>query len=266
MIAKTYTNQLDEIFNFELASGFVNSANGSANSGITSAIKFTLKDMPDGQYATFLTNHDQNRVMSVLNGNVDKAKVAAALLLTAPGTPFIYYGEEIGMEGQKPDEDIRLPMQWAADATTAGFTSATPWRAPGTKTSTMNVAAEDKDPNSLLNHYRALIALRKAHPALQTGALTLLETGNSGVYAILRHNTTETILVVVNLSGKPITDYQLSLTESLLTDGILSVDIIFGTGSAAPLQIVNGKFDVYQPKSELAPFETLVLSIKQIKQ
>jgi glycosidase len=262
LLAKAYTNQLDQIFNFELASGFVNSANGSANSGVDSAIKFTLKDMPGGEYATFLTNHDQNRVMSVLNGNIDKAKVAASLLLTAPGTPFIYYGEEIGMQGQKPDEDIRLPMQWTADAATAGFTTGTPWRIPSANTSTMNVAAEDKTPDSLLNHYRALIALHKAHPALQTGNLVLLETGNTAVYAILRRDGDETILVTVNLSDKPVSGYQLSLVDSLLPDGAHSMNVIFGSGNASSLQVSGGKFAAYQPKAELAPFETLVMLMK----
>lgn len=261
-LAKTYANQLDEIFNFELASGFVNSANGGANSGIDSAIKFTLKDMPGGEYATFLTNHDQNRIMSVLNGNIDKAKVAALLLLTSPGTPFIYYGEEIGMQGQKPDEDIRLPMQWTSDTATAGFTTGTPWRHPGANTSTMNVAAEDKAPESLLNHYRTLITLRKTHSALRTGDLVLLETGNSAVYAILRRNGDETILVTVNLSDKPVSGYQLSLADSLLSDGTHSMDVLFGTGSVTALQVSAGKFASYQPKAELAPFETLVVLIK----
>jgi alpha-amylase len=262
-IAKTYVNQLDEVFNFEMASGFVNSANGGSNSGITSAIKFTLKDMPDGQYATFLTNHDQNRSMSVFNGNVDKAKVAASMLLTAPGTPFIYYGEEIGMEGQKPDENIRLPMQWTTDLSTAGFTTATPWRAPGANMVRVNVAIEENDANSLLNHYRALIALRKGHPALQTGTLMLLETGNSAIYAILRHEADETLLVVINLGSQPISEYELSLMESPLSNGSYPMDVIFGAGRAAPIQISNGKFGAYQPRPELAPSETLVLLIRQ---
>ena len=63
---------------------FVNSVHGGANSGISSAVKFALMDTPDYNYATFLTNHDQNRVMSVFNGNVDKAKVASFLMLTLP--------------------------------------------------------------------------------------------------------------------------------------------------------------------------------------
>ena len=76
---------------------------------------------PPGEYATFLTNHDQNRVMSELMGNQDQAKIAATLLLTSPGVPFLYYGEELGMSGVKPDEDIRRPMQWHGEDSGAGM-------------------------------------------------------------------------------------------------------------------------------------------------
>ncbi len=260
-IAKTYRDQLDEVFNFELASGFVNSANGGANSGINSAIKFTLADMSDGQYATFLTNHDQNRVMSVLNGNLYKAKVAASLLLTAPGTPFIYYGEEIGMTGKKPDEDIRLPMQWTGDAVTAGFTTGQPWHAPNTSTPTVNVAAEDKDPISLLNHYRTLIALRKAHPALRTGSLTLLETNNPAVFASLRMEGDENILIVINLSGEKVTEYALASQSNHLIDGMYQLQTLLGEGVASNKIAVDGnKFEGYSP-IPLEPFETFLASL-----
>ncbi len=155
-LAKSYTDdQLDQIFNFEMSSGFINSVSGGSNSGVTSAIEFPLHRIPDFNFATFLTNHDQNRTMSVFNGDWGKAKAAATLLLTSPGTPFIYYGEEIGMQGKKPDEDIRLPMQWSSEAN-AGFTTGTPWRAPAVDYQKVNVVVQDKDNDSLLNHYRAL--------------------------------------------------------------------------------------------------------------
>ena len=264
-LAKTYTDQLDEVFNFELASGMLNSANGGAKSGIESAYKFTLKDMPNGQYATFLTNHDQNRVMSVLNGKVEKAKVAASLLLTAPGTPFIYYGEEIGMKGQKPDEDIRLPMQWTADPVTAGFTNGTPWRAPGAETVSANVAVEEKDPNSLLNHYRKLIALRQAHPALRTGTLTLIPIQHPGLAAYLRREGEENLLVLVNLTGEPVSTYSLGTpSDSALADGVYSLETLFGAGPAANLTVAQGQWQNYTPRA-LEPFETFVAQFIPIK-
>ncbi len=261
-MAKLYTgDQLDQVFNFEMASGFVNSAAGETNAAVDSAITFALHDMPDFNFATFLTNHDQNRVMSMLNGNVDKARVAATLMLTSPGTPFIYYGEEIGMEGRKPDEDIRLPMQWSPNVN-AGFTTGTPWRAPAADYQQANVAAENDDSNSLLNHYRELLKLRKEHPALVGGDITLLETGNFGVYAALRSSDNEKILVIVNLKGTTISDYKLSLKDHLLTDGEVTLRSLLGTVDAQPLSIADGKFSEYKPLNELLAYETYVFEIR----
>lgn len=262
LIAKNYTGRADHIFNFELASGIINSVNGEANSSVTSAIKFMLKDKPDGQFATFLTNHDQDRVMSVFSGKVEKAKVAAAMLLTAPGTPFIYYGEEIGMQGRKPDPDIRRPMQWS-DAPNAGFTTAPQaWRDPFGDYATINVAAQENDPTSLLNHYRALIALRKAHPALSAGNTTLVESGNRGVYSILRSTGSEHILVVINLTGAPINNYTLSLSQPELPDGVRTAQALFGNGQPANPTVSNGTIDAYQPFAELAPYAIHIISVK----
>ncbi len=259
-IATKYTGQLDHIFNFELASGFVNSANGGSNTAINSAWTFTLKDISNGDYATFLTNHDQNRVMSVLNGNVEKAKLAAVMLLTSPGTPFIYYGEELGMQGKKPDEDIRLPMQWSAEPN-AGFTTGTPWRAPDANYTQVNVAAQETEPASLLNLYRTLTKLRAEHPALRTGNITILETGNPGVYAAIRSNANENILVLVNLTGTPISEYTLSLKEQLLSDGSFSPRSLMDTTPATSLTVTGEIFTDYKPLSELPPYQAYLFQL-----
>lgn len=263
LIAKTYAGQMDQIFNFELASAMLNSVGGNSTSSINSSYKLALKDKPDSNYATFLTNHDQNRALSFFNGDVNKAKIAASLLLTSPGTPFIYYGEEIGMQGVKPDEDIRLPMQWTADPTTAGFTTSSPWRAPGATTSIFNVASEDQDPASLLNHYRSLIALRRQHSSLETGSFSLLETENTGVFASLRKDGQEIIVTVINLSVSPVNNYQLSLPDALFHNGNYSAQLIFGTGSAASLQVLDGKIETYRPIDLLPPYSTYIILLKQ---
>ena len=148
-MVRTYTgDQMDQVFNFEMANGFLTSPFGGSNTSVVSAMKFALQDMPNFNFATFITNHDQNRSMSIFNGNIGKAKAAASLMLTSPGTPFIYYGEEIGLQGKKPDEDIRLPMQWS-DTQNAGFTTGTPWRPPFGDISQTNVEAESESPDSL---------------------------------------------------------------------------------------------------------------------
>ena len=261
-MVRSYTgDQLDQVFNFEMASGFVNSAAGGSNTGVNSAMKFALADMPGFDFATFLTNHDQNRVMSVLNGNADRAKVAASLLLTSPGTPFIYYGEEIGMQGKKPDEDIRLPMQWSA-AENAGFTTGQPWRKPDAAFAQVNVASEANDPGSLLSHYRELLALREAHPALRSNGLWLVETGNPALYASLRVQNGDMILVLVNLGKLPVADYSLALTKSPLSPGKYTARTLMGPGGPATLEVdANGGFKTSGIIPAFAPYATYILEL-----
>ena len=260
-LVKSYTgDQMDQAFNFEMASGFVNSAQGGSNPAVNSAMQFALHDMPSFDFATFLTNHDQNRVMSTLNGNVDKAKVAAALMLTSPGTPFIYYGEEIGMLGEKPDEDIRLPMQWS-DAANAGFTTGQPWRPPEANYPQANVAAETENPDSLLSYYRMLIALRDEHSALRSNQIWLFNSTSPGVFASLRSDSKEKLIILVNLSSKPIQDYTLALSSSPL-DGQYALTSLFGDGSLSTLSFnQDGSISNAKPMAELAPFTTYILEL-----
>ncbi len=260
-VIKSYTgDQLDQIFNFEMSSGFVNSANGGANSGINSAVKFALQDMPGFNFATFLTNHDQTRAMSVFYGKVDKARLAAFLMLASPGTPFIYYGEEIGMQGQKPDENIRLPMQWNSDAN-AGFTTTRPWRAPAKGYEQVNVALQSGDSNSLLEHYRRLITLRNSHSALRTGEVILLEPNNSGVYAALCVDDNETILVLVNLTDEAITNYAIILEDAGLAESAYSVETLFGAGQTKGPERIGKAFPEYKPFENLDPYAMYILKL-----
>ncbi len=262
LVSKIYENELDHIFNFEIASGAVNSANGGANSGIRSAITFAVKDNPEGNFATFLTNHDQDRVMSTLREDINKAKMASFLLFTSPGTPFIYYGEEIGMTGKKPDEYIRTPMQWNVTEN-AGFSTAAPWIEINENYATgVNVTDQEKSPDSLLNHYRAIIKLRSQHAALRTGQSMLLETGNRAVFAMLRYNENETLLILANLSKSPLSDYRLSLEESILKKVSYRPETLFGEAEPAALNVENGMFSDYQPIAELSAYQMLVMKLK----
>ncbi len=264
-LVKTYEgNQVDQAFNFEMASDFLGSANSATSAAANSGLTFAFQTLPDGNYATFLTNHDQNRVMSVLSGDVNKAKLAAFMLLTAPGTPFIYYGEEIGMQGMKPDEDIRLPMQWDASAN-GGFTTGTPWRAPAADFSTVNVAAEEGDPNSLWSTYQRLLAVRSQHTALSTGQAALANTGNPAVYALLRMDAKDTLLVLANLQNQPVTDYSLSFADAQhrLPAGTFGVMPLLGSGTFSDITVgANGEINHYLPLAALPPFGMYILKIK----
>lgn len=101
------------------------------------------------------------------------------------------------MTGDKPDERLRTPMQWTA--TSAGFTSGKPWEASQADTQAVNVAREDRDPNSLLNLYRRLARERNANSALENGRLIPVESGNESVLAYIRADSARAVLVVANL-------------------------------------------------------------------
>jgi len=260
-LTATYTgDQLDQVFNFEMASGLVNSVNGEAISSIKSAVTFTVKDMPTWNFGTFLTNHDQDRVMSVLNGNVGKAKNAAFILMTSPGTPFIYYGEELGMVGRKPDEYIRRPMQWSAEEN-AGFTTGKPWEDVDSGYAEVNVNSEQSAPDSLLRAYQTLIELRAAHPALNSGEYFPVTTTSTGVYAYIRKSDQETVLIVVNLTKNAIQDYGLSGEGLTFPDGSYTATDLLTNKTANPLVFQNGGFSGYQPAQELPAYTGFIFQI-----
>ena len=254
-------DEVDVVFEFDLAQAILDAVWRGDNYGLVQTQKRVLDSYPKGQYAAFLTNHDQNRVMNALRNNVPAAHAAATLLLTNPGVPFIYYGEEIGMRGAKPDERIRTPMQWD-DTATAGFTTGKPWETLNGDSPEVNVAAQEADPGSLLNHYRTLIGLRRDHPALRGGDMWPVESGSRQVYSFLRQDGTETVLVVVNLSGQPVSDYRLSLAEGPLA-GSPRAALLLGEGEpAAPVVNTAGGFDGYRPLPTLPPYGSLVVELK----
>lgn len=154
----------------------------------------------DYQDALFIKNHDQDRIMSLLN-DPRQAKLAASLLLTLPGIPFLYYGEEIAMLGVKPDEHIREPMVWDLPGQDPGQTR---WIEPlySTPEKVVPVSLQMNDPESLLSHYRKLIALRKAHPVLATGSISGLDKISENLCAYALTGPDEKILVIHNLTGK----------------------------------------------------------------
>jgi glycosidase len=222
----------DIVFDFDLATAYLSSVQQGRPDGVRSLLDRALDLYPFGQYASFLTNHDQNRVMTQLRGDMEAAKVAASLLLTTPGVPFVYYGEEIGMTGQKPDELIRTPMQWDNSEGTAGFTAGRPWQPLAEGYESVNVAAQMDDPSSLLYHYRALIQLRNAHPALRTGTYTPLEAGARQVFAFVRQTDGETLLIVINLDDRDVDEYGIDLSE---LSGISAIELLYATHDAEEL-------------------------------
>jgi alpha-amylase len=260
-IATYVGSDVDLAFEFSLADSLLISVDEGRVTPVESAMKEVQRLYPAEGYATFLTNHDQNRVMDRLSREAGKAELAATLLLTLPGVPFVYYGEEIGMTGSKPDELIRTPMQWTAGAQ-AGFTAGTPWKPVNPGYEETNVEVEAADPGSLLNRYRALIALRSAHPALRRGGYTPVPGVGATVYAFLRSTPDEQVLIVANLGAKPATDYALSLAQSPLSPGSHAAADLLSGAPAAPLSVgPEGAFDGYQPQAELPARTVLFLGL-----
>lgn len=263
-ILKRYTDgeAFDAAFEFDLASAAVESAWRESNQAIDSLAQRAVSLFGTTGFASFLTNHDQNRVMSTLRGNVDHAKSAAALLLTGVGVPFIYYGEEIGMTGQKPDPRIRTPMHWTSDRETVGFTRGTLWEPLSEDDpAIVSVAAQDADPDSLLNRYRALVHLRNVEPALRHGDRIALRTNQRQVYAFMRAYAGETLLVLINLSNRAIDRLTLRAQDDSLSS-VSDVETIFNTGDAAitmtPQVGSGGGFRDYIPLERIAPYQVIV--------
>jgi glycosidase len=246
-------DEVDIAFAFDLAEDMIDAARGPLAVPVVERMQEMITSFPAGQYATFLANHDQNRLISQLNGDEAKVKLAATMLLTLPGVPFLYYGEEIGMMGFKPDEDIRRPMQWHGDDLGVGFTTGRAWRLPALDYQTRHVEAQNDDPDSLLNHYRSLIHLRNRYEALRMGEWTLVETDSARMFAFLRHTEEQAILVLINVHPQMLTaeNYNLSLDSGFFTEGVKAVSLFGMENPAFPVINAEGGFSNY------VPFETI---------
>ncbi len=195
-------------FNFPLAEQMMAAAREGNATGLALKLAEMRTHYPAGVAdAPFLTNHDHVRVATQLEQHAGRLANAAALLLTLPGAPFLYYGEEVGLANgtTRNDEAKRTPMPWNAD-TGGGFTTGSPWFsfAPGREQS--NVATQVGAPSSLLSRYRALIHARHASVALARGGLTLLTStqGHSPTFAFVRTLGEERVLVVHNLTDSSV--------------------------------------------------------------
>ncbi|MCH8536845.1 MAG: alpha-amylase [Alkalimonas sp.] len=183
-------------------------------------------------FTPFLTNHDQDRVGFQLQENQAKAKQAAALLFSTPGTKYIYYGEEIGMTQQQSGHDVykRAPMLWD-QSHQAGFTQAElswveqkelftqdfdPWwpdflaqqLAAGDRT----VAAQRAEPDSLWQLHRVLIAMQKQRPEMSLAGSYQVQSPQQGILTVTRELGEQRSVFVLNLAGE-MTDISAVLAE-----------------------------------------------------
>ena len=231
-----WRTELPMSFNVPLAEAIVKAVHDGDASGVAAKLQEMAGVYPAGIIDTpFLTHHDQQRVATDLGNDPAKLRSAAAVLLTLPGAPFLYYGEEVGLQngpGSK-DEFKRTPMPWDETAG-GGFTTGHPWFdfAPGRETA--NVALETGDPSSLLSYYRQLIRLRHASAALKKGDLKLLTPcgGSAQVLAFLRQSGKEQVLVVHNLGTAEVAAGPYAIAGRRL-------DLLFGP-TAKPLKGIEG--------------------------
>jgi alpha-glucosidase len=185
------------------------------------------RHIPDnGWPCNVLSNHDLFRSITRFGSkrnHHERSKLLAVLLLTIKGTPFIYYGEEIGMKNGrlkknqivdpigkrfwpffKGRDRARTPMQWTSGLN-AGFSAGTPWLPVNQDYSEINVATDSSDPNSILNLYRKLICLRNDTIILQSGDWVPVTKGEKGILAYFRNLRDDKLFVLLNFrrrSGK----------------------------------------------------------------
>lgn len=236
-------DRIDYCFDFDLAGNILYSANDGQAKNLYEQVQKMYNIYPHLQYGTFLANHDQNRLMNVLNNDESKVKLAAAIYLTLPGIPYLYYGEEIGMVGQKPDEDIRRPMQWNGNKN-AGFTTGNPWRAPHGGYPRFNVEREAEDPTSLLNWYKKIIHLRNQNKPLQLGTYEGVPTNQSKVFAFLRSYEGEDILVIHNTGTSVIQNLEIDLSNTSMGSGALNIENLLAEGEMLSVNLnADKKFD-----------------------
>ena len=258
-----YPDQLDSYFAFEAADSIIAAVRRESARGMLAPILRLQAALPNDRWSPFLRNHDQPRTRTELGGDMKKARLASFLLLTMPGVPFVYYGEEIGMEGTKPDERLRTPMQWATGHAD-GFTAGTPWEALAADSLTTTVAVEEPDTGSVLAMNRRLIHLRASNQTLAEGKLVPLRASDDGVAAYARRTGDRVVIVVANLTSTPLRGVGISGDGGTLPTGTWRVRDLLSGAMVAPVEIgADGRLRDYEPLRELPPLEGYVLELQR---
>ncbi len=245
-IAPHLKQGLHSAFNFELADHLLQAILYEKHDCLANWLKgvndYYFSIDKTAKDSIFLSNHDQVRIASRLKDDLQKMKLAASLLLTLPGEVFLYYGEELGMKGEKPDEHVREPFPWSWEknkATTHWLKSK--YTTPSTVSS---LEQQQDDPNSLYHHYRALLKMRKDHPALESGRIGLVNCNDASIIIFTRDLPNQRILVMHNLSGETVTMQH--------EEEHVYFENLFGADQDSDTE--NGKF-------ELGPYSSLIIHV-----
>ncbi len=212
---------LDSPLDFPISARLKKAMQSAGNSGYVSGLLMTYREYAaksaDFISAPFIANHDEDRIASQVGGKQDYMKLVAELLLALPGSPIMYYGEEVGMFGDKAtgpdiwDETRRLPINWGDEYTCHWMdasTDANYLRVKAQNEEVASVSEQLADKDSLLNTYKRMLKVRSENMALKYGnAITAYSNNSTGIQGYIREytfeKTTQKVLVIHNITLKP---------------------------------------------------------------
>lgn len=223
-ITQYYGSKTPSMFNFDAgqqagmlfkaAKGYM--APGEYIDKLLSYDKMFSEKNPNYIDAPFLTNHDMGRVAEACVNNEKNMKMAAGLMMMMNGSPFVYYGEEIGMNSTSDkDENKRLPMYWS-DLVRAGTTDGPPDCNLGIESSFEAVDEQLKDGYSLLNYYRHAVRLRNENPEIARGEIKKIDSLCTDNYGVMT-KTWEGSTIAIAINNKD-EEVQITLTESEISE------------------------------------------------
>lgn len=200
-----YMRSIPSTFHFDLGTKIINAIknsdgmNNSIAAGLLNDYELYAQKNPNFIDAPFLTNHDQNRSPLQFKNDERCVKLAAAMYLFLPGIPFVYYGEEIAMNGAKPDEQIRTPFIWSSKSNEKMQTD---WIESKYNAKTKGAAEQLKDKNSVLNFYKDAIHFRNSNEVFSHGKFLPYETKNSKITSWTLESGEKKVFVFFNLADE----------------------------------------------------------------
>ena len=234
---------MDATFNFEFSEALIEGLKMGEHRNAAQVLYETRNSYrnvrEDFIDSVFLTNHDMDRIMSEVNYNMDRARVAARVLFSLPGVSWIYYGEEIGMSGRHPDPARRQPFKWSMDSpyNTQGLQNAVTNHAGIQAWNSYNeglagVYEQLQEEDSLLNLYIEMIALKQNNPVLAFGEMGLITSNDSRMLMFTRSHLGEHYAVLHNMSGltrnltHELGEYEVIYQSDVFTDeaGVLTIN------------------------------------------
>ena len=223
-VLEEYIQPFDTKFNFAMQQSLLEAVNAETAinkdgenlsvylQGILDAYDTVDTNYLDG---VFGSNHDQNRIMSTVKDE-SKAKQVAMVYMTLPGNPYIYYGEELGMYGEKPDENIRTPFLWGNNSD-----KNTTWILDKQNSTTKTLEEQLADETSMYSFYKEIIAIRKENAALTKGDFISVDTENEALMAYVRESGEQKVLVFHNMSAH---EQEVNLENYIVKDIIYGLE------------------------------------------